>query len=478
MILARVLTPADFGLVTMITTFSLLLSSFGLAGFTEAVLQTEVIDHSLASNLFWINMVGALILSVAFGAAGSLLAKFYSNPYITHASIGFSVVIFFSVIPVLHLSLLKRAMLFGAISLNDIVGRILYVLTAVCGAYLAWGYWALVAGAGVQAISVCFGAWILCPWLPGAPRRTPGTGRMVRYAISVYGRFSINYCNGNTDNLLVGWRFGAQALGVYKKAFDLFVLPSCQLLSPILAVVVATLSRKNQNRVDYERYFLKGLCIIAFVGMAISADLTLTGRDIVRLLLGPKWGESGRIFTYFAPGIGIMLIYQTSGWIHLSLGTTGRWLRWTVVEVLVTVMLFLFALRWGPAGIAAAWTASFCVLAIPSFWYAGIPIELSAASVIKSIWRYIIASLIAGLACARIVGAMRWQPLVAPFGLAGVLARIITNSVLFTLLYLATVVILFGSLDPLRQFVRLLPHLLPGANSRRRSTSVENLSTL
>src|SRR5271170_6548826 len=97
LILARILTPADFGLVTMVTTFSLLLSSFGLAGLTEAVLQTEDINHSLASNLFWVNISGALILSVAFGGASSLLARFYANPQIAKVAIGFSLVIFFSI---------------------------------------------------------------------------------------------------------------------------------------------------------------------------------------------------------------------------------------------------------------------------------------------------------------------------------------------------------------------------------------------
>jgi O-antigen/teichoic acid export membrane protein len=472
-ILARILTPADFGLVTMVTTFSLLVASFGLAGLTEAVLQAEKIDHSLASNLFWINMGGALILSVAFGAAGSLLARFYADPRITHVAIGFSLAIFLSIASVLHLSLLKRAMRFGAVSLNDIVGRVAYVLTAICCAFLGWGYWALVAAAVAQPIVVCIGAWILCPWIPGLPRQVNGTGKMVRYATHVYGRFSLNYCTGNTDNLLVGWRFGASALGFYKKAFDLFVLPSCQLLAPILAVIVTTLSRKTKDLADYKRFFLKGLCIVAFVGMAASADLTLIGRDVVRLLLGTKWGEAGRIFTFFAPGVGLMLIYQTNGWIHLSLGTTGRWLRWTVIELSVTGILFLLALRWGPIGIASAWTASFCVLTIPAFWYAGKPIELAVASVIKAVWRYVMAALIAGLACSGVVASLRWSPLLEPFGLEGTIARIVTNSVLFTLFYLGVVIVLFGGLDPLREFVTLLPDLIPGVSSWRRSRSVK-----
>ena len=79
-ILARLLTPADFGIVTMVTTFSLLLRSFGLNGFTELIMQREELTDSLASNLFWINLGIGTILTLAFASSGPLLALFYHNP--------------------------------------------------------------------------------------------------------------------------------------------------------------------------------------------------------------------------------------------------------------------------------------------------------------------------------------------------------------------------------------------------------------
>jgi O-antigen/teichoic acid export membrane protein len=78
-ILARLLSPNDFGLVTMVTTASLLLTSFGLSGFTEAIVQREKINDSIISNLFWIVVGGGFLLTVGFAAAGSLLARFYGN---------------------------------------------------------------------------------------------------------------------------------------------------------------------------------------------------------------------------------------------------------------------------------------------------------------------------------------------------------------------------------------------------------------
>src|SRR5215470_12215361 len=81
-VLARLLTPSDFGLVTMVTTFSLLFMNFGLNGITEAVIQREEINHTLASNMFWINAGGSFVLSVVFAAGGSLLARLYGDPRI------------------------------------------------------------------------------------------------------------------------------------------------------------------------------------------------------------------------------------------------------------------------------------------------------------------------------------------------------------------------------------------------------------
>src|SRR5580704_8728203 len=92
-VLARLLTPDDFGVVAMVTTFSLLLVSFGGNGFTEAVIQCDEITRDLASNLFWITVGMGVLLTVGFGAAGSLLARFYKDPRVAHIALGVSLTI-------------------------------------------------------------------------------------------------------------------------------------------------------------------------------------------------------------------------------------------------------------------------------------------------------------------------------------------------------------------------------------------------
>ncbi len=469
-VLARLLMPADFGLVAMVTTFSILAMSFGQIGFPEAVLQREQIDAFLASNLFWVNVSAGLLLTIAFAAAGSLLAKFYHEPRVAHVAVGVSLSIFITSASVLHLALLKRAMRFSAISANDIVSRFVSVIVPIILALAGWGYWALVAGVVAQPLSQCIGAWAICRWIPSLPRRAHGTGEMVRYAVHVNARWNVGYFAQNMDNLLVGWKFGPISLGFYKKAYDLFVLPANQLLS-IYPVAVSTLSRLNKDPVQYRRYLVGGLSVLALVGMGVGAELTLIGKDLVLLVLGPKWAMSGRIFTLFGPGIGLMLIYSTHGMIHLSIGTTGRYFRWGIVEFLVTGLLFLAALHWGPAGIAAAWTASFWILTIPGFWYAGKPIQFGIRDLIAAIWKFLVASAISGGACALIVRHI--PSLVAEPGAIGALMRIVTTSLMFSVLYAGAVILLHGGYAPLSQFGGLLREMSPWERFTRRSPDVE-----
>lgn len=457
-ILARLLTPADFGLVAMVTTFSLLLVNFGFNGFTEAIVQREDVTHALASNIFWINIVFGVLLTVLFASSGSLLAAFYHDPAVVRVTIGVALTIFTTSISTVHLALVKRLMRFSGVSMNDICARIASVVVSILLAWMGWGYWALVAGLIAVPISTAIGAFILCQWVPGRPRAVEGTGDTVRFAFHTYGNFAVNYFSRNTDNLLVGWRFDAQQLGFYKKAYDLFAVAASQLTSTISVVVVAGLSRVRKDPALYRRYLLDALALTAFVGMGLGAGLTLIGKDLILVLMGPKWGPAGQIFTFFGPGVGIMILYSTHGWIHLSVGRADRWFRWAILEFVITFLLFIAFLPQGPVGIATAWSVSFWVLTIPAIWYAGVPIALPVTKVFASVWRFFIASVAASI--IALYAMIHLPHLVAMTGTVGAMLRMTVSLLLVTSLYLGGVVLLHGSAKPLFQFAGLMKEMI------------------
>ena len=463
-VLARILTPADFGVMTMVTTFSLLFRSFGLNGFTELLVQREELTRELASNLFWVELGIGMVLSLLFAASGPLLARFYHNLAVVHVTEAMSLTILIGCIGWCHVALLQRGMQFRTTALINFTGQAALVVVSVVSGLAGFHYWALVWGSIAQVVTVAAGAWLMCRWIPSWPRRVAGTASGLKFAMSVYLHFGFNYFTRNTDNLLVGWKYGARSLGFYKRAYDLFVLPEQQLMSPMAAVVVSTLSRVNHDREQFQRYFLRAIAVLALVGMGIGADLALVGQDVIRFLLGPGWEEAGRIFALFGPGIGVMLLYDTHGWIHLSIGRPERWFWWGLVEFGCTASMFLVMLHWGPSGIAIAWTASYFLLMFPGFWYAGRPIKLGLGSVLAEIWKFFLASVIAGCTTGLIIAAMPHSVMVDSGSAA--FTRTVIVSIVFFALYFGCVIGLHRGMKPINETISLVHDLLPDRSAK------------
>jgi PST family polysaccharide transporter len=195
------------------------------------------------------------------------------------------------------------------------------------------------------------------------------------------------------------------------------------------------------------------ISILAFVGMPLSAALTITGKDLVLLLLGPQWDKAGHIFCVFGPSIGIAIIYITHSWLHLSLGTPDRWFRWGIIAFMVTAFCFIIGLQFGALGVAAGYSISFYILIGPALWYAGRPIRLSLISVLSTIWRYYVSALAAGILCWFILYS---NDIISTIFLKfNILVRIITSGSSCICIYLVFIVLLYRGFTPILQFISL-----------------------
>lgn len=464
MILARLLTPYDFGLLTMVLTFSLLLENVGYIGVTEAIVQGEGIDHEKITALFWLNMLVSVLLCACFMMLSPLIAWFYGEPKVTAVALWIALSIVACNLSTVHIGLLQRNMRFYETSAISIASKGISVVLAIALAWHGWGYWALVVGYLGTTASLAAGAWMICRWRPGRPAVHRDILPLIRFALHTYGNYALNYCSRNSDNLLIGWRFGSQSLGYYKKAYDLFAMPATFLTSNLAGVALSALSKIRHEPEKYRRTYLESLSTIAFIGMPLSAVLTLTGRDVILLILGPQWTRAGEIFTWFGLGIGVMLIYATNGWLHLSLGRADRWFRWGIIEFSVTLLLFVVGLNFGPAGVAAAWTLSFYILIYPGLRYAGKPVDLKFASILSVIWRYFLCALIAGGSTWALLGMAGSLPCL--FEGLPVILRIATAGMVCLAVYLLLVIAVHRSVAPIVLFSRVLRDMLPLAGKK------------
>jgi O-antigen/teichoic acid export membrane protein len=463
-VLARILKPSDFGLVAMVTAFSFLFQNFGLRGFTEATIQSDMIDREKISTLFWIQIALSVGVTLLFIGLSPIMAWFYDEGRLVEIAvvIGFSFV--FNALATQHLALLQRNMQFYRVAGNEMFANIITQIVAIGFAVWGWGYWALVARRVVPLVAVAAGAWILCRWVPGLPGRDAGVKSMLKFGMHTYGNFATNYFSRNLDKVLVGWRYGAQSLGQYERAYYLFVMPVNQLSNPLTGVAVAALSRLRDDREKFRRYYLKGVSVLAVIGMPLSSILTLTGKDLLLLLLGAQWTGAGEVFTVFGPAIGITLVYGTHGWLHLSLGRADRWLRWGIVELVVCGFCFVLGLAFGAIGVAIGYTASFYALIGPGLWYAGKPANITFFNVVSAIWKYCLSALVAGM--LTWIALYRIDAVNLVFAGLNIFARIVVSGTLCLLLYVALGITLFGGKSWISEFISLLLEMMRNIRSR------------
>lgn len=287
---------------------------------------------------------------------------------------------------------------------------------------------------------------------------------MLSFALNTYATSALFYFHRTIDKMLVGRFYGSQALGNYDRAYQLSNMFPSQLLTPLNTVALPAFSRLTNDPAKYRHTYLTLLSIMAFVSMPISAVLTLTGKDLIPLLLGPQWKSAGQIFSVFGLSIGVLIVYGTHAWLHLSLGTPDRWLRWAIVAFITTGLLFLLGVRFGPLGLAAAYSTALYIQTFPALWYAGRPIDLKVSSIASAVWKPFVSALAAGLLCWFVMN--RYGLTAGSFINSNALVRILISSALCISMYLGLVIALHRSMEPISQLSHLLRDMIPRMTSR------------
>jgi PST family polysaccharide transporter len=377
-VLARILTPADFGLIAMVTTvtgFAMMFSSLGLS---DATIQKAEINHDQISTLFWINVgLGVLIAAVVIGLAPAV-AWFYDEPRLTPVTMALGIAFIFGGLTVQHQAMLQRHMRFFAIGIVEVVSMAVGVGAAIVAGVLGAGYWSLVIMNIAMAVAAAVGKWVVFPWLPGWPRKGVGVRKMLGFGGNITGFNIVNYFSRNADNILIGKFLGSTSLGFYSKAYGLLMLPVNQIRSPLISVGLPSLSRLQGDPERYKNYYLKMIQLLAFITVPMAILLGAYSHQIIILVLGPQWEQAAGIFSILAFAAVIQPVASTYGMVMISAGHTARYFKLGVFTSIAYVISFAAGLPWGTSGVALGYTIANYILLVPMLMYAfsGTPVRV------------------------------------------------------------------------------------------------------
>jgi PST family polysaccharide transporter len=371
-VLARLLTPHDYGLIGMVAVFTGFVAMFKDLGLSLATVQRPEITGEQISTLFWVNVTISAAITVLMVVLAPLIGWFYSEPRLVLITIVTATGFLFGGLAVQHEALLKRQMRFYALSVIAFASMMIGYIVGIILAWRGASYWSLVFSQLALLASNTLGVWFTCRWRPGRPRRNSGVRSMLSFGGNIMGYSLINYISKNCDNLVVGRAFGPQLLGLYAKAVQLLTLPTDQINEPISTVTIPALSRLADSPERYRQAYLRIMEKVILVTMPAVMLMLATADWLVLIILGPQWVESASIFVYLGIAGLFQPVFATGGWLLVSQGRVRDMLRWSLINAPISVLSILAGVPWGVTGVAASFSIGRVFVALPLlFWFVG-----------------------------------------------------------------------------------------------------------
>jgi O-antigen/teichoic acid export membrane protein len=368
-ILARLLSPEDFGLVGMALGVTALVGVFSQLGLSIATIQRDKITQAQVSNLFWINVGVSGILATGTVCLAPLMAKFYHDPRVTAIMLVLAVTFLLTGSTVQHQALLTRQMRFRTLALIDVTATAFGFTLACCLALFGFAYWVLVAQQVATAACSLTMTWMVSRWRPDLPSRNSGVKPLVTFGAHLSLADFIGQFSYNSDSILLGRFFGAVPLGLYTRANVLLARPIQQVIIPVSNVLVPVLSRLRSDPERYRRSYMRAHGTLALFTLSFSAMCLALAKPLVLVILGPKWAGAIPLFaafTFVAVSAPLSIVCT---WIYESQGRGKDQLRNHIAAGLTTVCSYLVGLRWGPLGVVLSLAIASILVRLPIVYY-------------------------------------------------------------------------------------------------------------
>ncbi len=450
-VLARLLTPEDYGLFAVPFAIVYLVNLIRDFGLETATVQRTQLTQAQVGNLFYINLSNGILLLLATVAAAPLIGWVYREPRLVGVLHALSFMYVLDALASQPQALLKRAFKFGTLALIDVVATFGGVVAAIAAAQFHAGYWSLVLMYLATSAVRTAGVWRASAWRPSRPDR----GVDVRPMLAMGGQLTafvlLNHSVRNVDNLLIGWYWGARELGLYDKAYQLLLLPHLQITLPLAGIALSTLSRLQADWNEYRRNYARIATLTASLGMPLIAFLFVAADPAINVILGPQWQASVAIFRALAPAAFADTVLVSFTWVLVSLGQTQRLFRTTLAITALSIAGFVIGLPWGAVGVATAFSLTRMLVALPLWVYACRLSPLQWADVARTLAKPALAALGAAAGVAVL------SPILSPR--AGALLDLIRDAVVFGGLYLAIWATLPGGRAAMGEAIRWIPAL-------------------
>jgi O-antigen/teichoic acid export membrane protein len=401
LLLARILVPADYGLVGMAIVFTGLVALVNEFGLGAAIIQQRDLDEDAVARLGGLSvLVGIASCLVSLAAAGPI-ARFFGEPAVGAIVRVLAFRFILDSLLVLPRALLTRDLRFGALAKIDAIDAFALSVLSIGAAVAGMGYWSLVIGSGGSAVIAVLVATRIRRHRIAWPRRLRQLERSMRFGRDVLVTRLTWYAYSNADFLIVGRLLDSVALGLYTMAWNIASVPVEKVSAVVGRVTPGIFSAVQSDVTELRRYFLLLTEAIAFITLPMSIGFMIVADDFVLAILGEKWRPAIPALRVLAAYASVRSVSALPPQIMTAMGRPDLARRANTFAAVVLPLCFVLGTRWGIVGVAAGWVVGYPLTVMAfTFPYTFRLLELSARRYLRALWPAVSGTLVMAVAAA------------------------------------------------------------------------------
>jgi O-antigen/teichoic acid export membrane protein len=340
-ILARILSPSDFGLAAMAMAVSSFFSCFGDLGLKHALVQQKGDEEKIATLVFWILLTFGFFWFFLIWIIAPFMAVYYKSPEVTQLLRVLGLIFIIQPFSDVPLSILLRNLKFKALFYRQLFPQIFSGITSIILALMGYGAWALVIGtlAGIAGTSVM--VWHLTVWRPKLYMDFGILRNMFRFGFFLSIQQILGWMTVRVDNLFVG-RY-LSSLGLYRMGFNYGFLPFQLIGLPFLNVVYPVLCKLNRNKDELRKEYFLYIEWICIASIPLSVAFIFIAPFLIPPLLGNKWLPSIPILQLIAVTSMLSSIVGVNAETYKAIGKPDVTVKYAFFRVLISIPFYYFA---------------------------------------------------------------------------------------------------------------------------------------
>jgi PST family polysaccharide transporter len=396
-VLARLLSPDDFGLYAVLMVIVAFTNLLGNMGTTSVIIHSENPSQNLLSSVFFLNIAIGFSLCLGLFFLSNSLAVFFNEEDSGHLFKLVSISFFVTSFSFVQKALLEKAMNFEKLVKVEFVAQLIGVIVGVSLAVYGVGIYSLIVMMLINSFFLTVGLWFISRWRPSIYFSLSKIKEIWLYTSSLTGFNIINFFGRNSDTFIIGKFLGATELGTYNLAYRIMLYPIQNVSTVLIRVLFPAFSKIKDDQDRLKRGYLNALSYIAMITFPIMMGLVGISDTFVMALLGEKWEKVSVLLLILAPIGMIQSIITPSGSIFAAKGTTPLLFKLGLANTAITVVAFLIGVNFGVEGVSLGYAIANLIMLYPNLHLAWRQIDLSVSEGLMILFPFLSVSGVMGV---------------------------------------------------------------------------------